>query len=274
MKHLEKVSQFANNYDAFILDLWGVIHDGQKLYPGVAECLMELLAKDKQILFLSNAPRRSEKVMNVLTKFGIQRESYITAISSGEIGYHIIKNTETPESNFIYIGPDKDRDLMDGSGFKVTDDTYKATFAIATGFDGDESTLEEKLPIIEQCLNAGLRLYCVNPDRKVVRQDGSSQLCAGIIGEYYAEQGGQTRMIGKPYPEVYDGCFGILDEIPKEKIIAVGDNLDTDILGANLSGIDSALCLGGILANEERELDDLMKEAGAEPTYTIPSFRY
>lgn len=300
MKKCDSLADFAHKYDAFILDIWGVIHDGVETYPDVVECLQALRGLDKKIIFLSNAPRRAEKVKNVLAKFGITQDLYDDAISSGEAAYHILsklppKSTDlgmeqrgTPRAdgsvglltspnkplNYIYIGPEKDRDLLDGLDLQEVENAAEADFAVATGFDDDHSILDEKLPQILDCMEHNLKMYCVNPDLLVVRQDGSKMLCAGVIGEHYRDNGYKVEFIGKPYRQVYQQCFDLLAGIPLEKICAVGDNLDTDIMGANDAGIDSALCLGGVLMNSETPIEELSAKIGAAATYSIPAFKF
>lgn len=272
MKHINSISEIADNYNALILDIWGVIHDGEATYPNVLPCLEALRAEGKKICFLSNAPRRAGKVAAALNKFGITPNLYDHVMSSGEAAFHIIAKQEKAASKFIYIGPQKDRDLLDGSGFIETENAHEAAFAVATGFDNDDSVLAEKLPQIEACLAAKLKLYCVNPDLLVVRQDGTKMLCAGVIGEHYRDAGGETEFIGKPYAGVYERCFELLAGVEKARICAVGDNLETDIIGANQAGIDSVLCLGGVLKGEPTPLPELLAQHGCQPNYAIPSF--
>lgn len=275
MKNLNSVAEFAENYDAFILDIWGVIHDGVEAYDGVLECLQQLKKANKKIIFLSNAPRRSYKVKNTLKVFGVTEDLYSDAISSGEVAYEIITSryASANSCNYFYIGPEKDSDLLSGANF-IQSEASKAKFAIVTGFDDDNSGLEEKLPQIEEALKHKLKLYCVNPDKIVVRQNGSSMLCAGVIGEYYAKQKGEVEFIGKPYTAVYEKCFALINKVPKNKIAAIGDNLDTDILGANNAGIDSVLCLGGVLKAEKKPYNQIIKECGIHPKITIPKFSW
>ena len=160
---------------------------------------------------------------------------------------------------------------MEGSGF-IQVPANQAAFAVVTGFDEDNSTLEEKMPQIEAALKANLKLYCVNPDLIVVRQDGTKMLCAGVIGNYYKERGGEVEFIGKPHKAVYDYVFDILGN--NIKICAIGDAPETDIKGANNAGIDSALVLGGILKASTLPLEQILQESGANPTYVIDSFGY
>lgn len=267
MKEISSFSEIAANYDSFIVDLWGVIHDGQNLYPGVMETMQQLKNLGKKVVFLSNAPRRASRVKSVLSKFGITEDLYIGAVSSGEVGYDIISKLGVKK--YFYIGPPKDNDLLDGSGL-VEAPANEADICVATGFDEDDSKLEEKLPQIKQALAAKLRMYCVNPDLIVVRQDGTRMLCAGVIGNYYKEQGGEVEFIGKPHGTVYKYVTKLLSG----KILAIGDGVETDIKGANLAGIDSALVLGGILKAEKRPLDVVLAEVKASPTYILPDFSW
>ena len=273
MKNYNSVADFAGGYDGFILDIWGVIHDGFATYPNVVDCMKKLKAIGKEVVFLSNAPRRADKVKSVLAKFGITEDLYIDAVSSGEAAFQALSTNS--HSNYYYIGPEKDRDLLNGLGFKEVENASDAAFAVTTGFDKDDSTLEEKMPQIAEALAAGLKLYCVNPDMIVVRQDGSKMLCAGVIGEYYKEQGGKVEFIGKPFPLVYDFAMKKFSSaIKKERVIAVGDGYETDILGANNYGIDSVLCMGGILSVTKTPLAQLEDKFGCKPTGVIPRFAW
>ena len=270
MKKYNSVSEFANNYDSFILDIWGVIHDGEKIYPGALDCLKHLKLQNKELIFLSNAPRRQFKVKQALNKFNISDDLYKDIVSSGELAFNYFSLLEP--CNYLYIGPPKDADLLDGLGYQKVEKASDANFALVTGFDNDNSTLEEKLPLINKALAAGLKLYCVNPDLIVVRQDGSKALCAGVIGEYYQKQGGKTEFIGKPWPAIYSYIIGKFHK--NAKICAIGDSIVTDIRGANNAGIDSVLVLGGILQAADKPLKLLLKEANVKPTYTIPKFSW
>ncbi len=273
MKELSKISELYDNYDGFILDIWGVIHDGQAVYPGVIECMRSLREAGKEVVFLSNAPRRAGKVKSVLAKFGITEDLYKDVLSSGEVAYQELSKHASGNSKYYYIGPDKDRDLLEGLGFTEVNNPEEAAFAVTTGFDNDNSTLDEKLPQIEIALALKMKMFCVNPDLIVVRQNGSKMLCAGVIGEYYRQNGGEVEFIGKPYSKIYEYAFAKFSSgIKKLRIVAVGDGFDTDILGAANVGIDSVLCLGGILSVTGIPVAELVERFGISPSYTIAHF--
>lgn len=248
------VLEIVQPYEALLLDIWGVIHDGQNTYPGVVENLQKLRAMGKKIYFLSNAPRRSNRVATVLAGFGIHKELYDFIMTSGEATYIFLEENQNSNfskfgRNYYYIGPDKDLDLLKGLDYQKTDDANKADFVINTGFDHDFSKLEEKMPQLQKAIAHKLPMICVNPDLIVVKQNGHEMLCAGILATEYKKMGGEVTYIGKPYNLVYNMIFQLFSIKEKNKILAVGDGIETDILGANNSDIDSALIPGGILSN-------------------------
>ena len=151
----------------------------------------------------------------------------------------------------------------------------EASFVICTGFDHDDSTLEEKMPAIKAALIARLPMVCANPDMEIVRINGKRALCAGVMAEWYEENGGNTYYFGKPYKIIYDLALDTYNLKP-ETTLAVGDNLNTDIKGANKAGIRSVLVTGGVL-NEEikkgKKLEEICRENGNIPDFSVPGFR-
>ncbi len=255
MQFHKGIKEISANYDYLIFDLWGVIHDGVKAYSGVVEALSYLRSQGKKICFLSNAPRRSYKVAEVLKKFSISEDFYEFILTSGEATFlDFKKNQENNFSEFgqkyFYIGPQKDIDLLDGLNYQRVSEVSKASFAIATGFDDEKSILQEKLPQIQEAKKYNLPLICVNPDLLVVRQNGDEMICAGVLAAEYEKMGGEVLYYGKPFPSVYEMTYSFFGKPDKRKIIAIGDGMETDIKGAVDFGIDSVLITGGILCNK------------------------
>lgn len=271
MKFIRSIKEIADLYDYFIFDIWGVIHDGSKAYPGAAEAVSFLRKKGKKICFLSNAPRRAAKVATVLNKFGITPDLYDFIMSSGEATFiDLEKNQKDGFKNFgkkyFYIGPTKDLDLLDGLEYQKVDSAAEANFAITTGFDYDDSTLSEKIPQALEAKKYNLTMICVNPDLIVVKQSGQEMICAGALALEYKKIGGNVIYYGKPYISVYEVVCQYFNISKSSKIIAIGDGMETDIQGASNFGIDSILITGGILSNslniaynQEANKDDLEK---------------
>lgn len=269
------LSAIASRYDGFLLDLWGVIHDGSQLYPGVHDTLTQLRSAGKKIIFLSNAPRRAWKVEAVLGQLGIERALYDEVVSSGEAGYQWLQSGKLPSTKYYYIGPDKDADVLDGLGYSAVDGLKEAYFLLNVGFGSEDQSAEDFTQMLTEAKALNLPMLCLNPDLEVVKISGERFPCAGVLAHVYEGMGGKVIWFGKPYPAVYDSCMALLGSLEKSRILAVGDSLETDIPGAVGFGIDSALVLGGILKEKtQREIVELCRELKLTPTYTVPRFTW
>lgn len=269
MKFIPSISSLAPNYDAFILDLWGVIHDGKVAYPGVHECLEQLKKSGKKIILLSNAPRRAETVSRVMDCMGIERNLYDAIITSGEAAHRALEKPNaafTPETkNYVYLGLEKDRRIIEDLGYIEVSEAADASFALVSHSTFDNQPMDEIMPFMQDCYAAKLPMLCINPDMEVVRTTGERVACAGLIALQYERMGGKVIYFGKPHELVYAACFDLLPSILKNKILAIGDSPRTDIAGANKVGIDSVIVTGGILHIETGDAKDAdyMKKVGA-----------
>lgn len=259
-------------YDTFLVDLWGVTHDGVKLYPGILETLHWLQQHNKPVVFLSNAPRVAEKAIAKLSELGIPRGLYKDMVTSGQVAHDWLRDATPFGKNYYYLGPGKDEDIIADLPHYVKAATAdEADFILCTGYEYDFQPHEEVLPTLQTLLDAELPMVCTNPDLLVVKQDGSQQLCAGEVADEYARMGGNVTYIGKPHGEVYAVGRELLGP---GKLLAVGDNPLTDIKGANAAGIDSLLITGGILHHElgGASAEDMCRAVGVTPTYIRTSF--
>ena len=269
MKTIGSLSSIIDRYDALILDLWGVVHDGSTLYPGILEVLAQLKSANKKVIFLSNAPRRSHKVVAVLQQLGVDKSMYMEAVSSGEMGYRWLKESTDWGKHYLYIGPSKDADVLDGLDYQRVDDLKQADFLLNVGFGSEEQSTDDWMPLLRGARGAGLAMMCLNPDLVVVKQSGERYACAGELAGQYERLGGKVVWFGKPYPQVYEYCFNAL-ATEKKRVLAIGDSLHTDIKGAQDAKIDSVLVTGGILKSEAHRLGELCEEYKVEPTYMMP----
>ncbi len=284
-RFINGISAVYNDYDGFIIDLWGVLHDGSNPYPKAIETIKNLKNSGKKIILLSNAPRRAFMAKKNLERLGFYKDFYDYLITSGEITFDYVKNNNLGK-NYFYIGPDKDRDILDGLNLTEFENAKKADFAIVTGFEGFGSLFSEKQQEVDEALSANLTLLCANPDFKVVKQSGEEQICAGLIGKYYEEKGGNVIYFGKPYISAYQKCFELmninleLNSSTKNKVLCIGDSIHTDILGASNSNSDSVFVAGGIHKQDLVEdgymnlskLADYCEKYQTQPTYIIKEF--
>jgi len=282
------LSKLAGDYDGFILDLWGVIHDGVAVYPGAVDCLEQLRRREKRIVLLSNAPRRTHVIAVQLTALGIAPTLYDGIVSSGQEAYDHLSKRDDPwyaqlGTRCYHIGPDRDRNMLEGIDLDVVESVEAAEFLLNTGPWGEGESVADYENILERAAAVKVPMICSNPDIEVVR-GGTRMICAGALARRYEELGGHVRYHGKPDREVYGHCLDILRVEDRRKILAVGDSLRTDIAGASGVGIDSLFVIGGLHGEEmglkpgespdSERVADFCAEAKVKPSGAIAAFTW
>ena len=284
---LQGLGEIAEGYDGFILDLWGVLHDGTAPFPGVIEALGRLKAAGKRLAVLSNAPRRAALVEARMNEIGLTRGLYDHVHSSGEETWQHLLRRDDPfyaalGQRCYHMGPARDDNMLEGIGLERVADINDAEFILNTGPSDWDETVAQHEPLLRAARARDLPMVCANPDLVVVHQ-GRRAICAGAVAQRYEALGGRVRWHGKPFRPVYETCFAALGISDRRRIIAVGDSLRTDIAGANASGIDSVLVTGGIHAEEfglaggQPDLDRLIEAvaaSGHKPDAVIAHFRW
>lgn len=251
------VSALAERYDAFILDLWGVIHDGQTPYPHAAATLAKLKESGRATIMLSNAPRRSHTVVSSMERMGITPDLYGDVLSSGEAVRMELLEPRDPffrdlGRRVFFLGREGDDSVLEGLDDRFTRAATPdgADWVLNTGPRSFEQTLEDTEPELAACAERKLPMVCANPDRVVIRAN-KRIICAGLMTERYEQMGGgPTSWRGKPDPAVYLLCLERLGITDKSRVCTVGDSFHTDIAGGAAAGIDAILCTGGIHGEE------------------------
>jgi len=245
----------AGRYRAAILDLWGVVHDGEKPTPHALDALTQMRASGVRTVLLSNAPRTVESVKKQIAGFGIPPGSYDDVVSSGGLTREALAARADPwhaklGHRFYHLGPERDWGLLDGLDYELAPTPERAHFILNTGlFDDETETAADYTELLQLGLRKHLPMICANPDRWVYR--GTKRLpCAGEVARAYVEMGGDVRYHGKPYPSAYAACMARAGGVTRAQVLAVGDSLTTDIAGANAAGIDSVFVLSGLHADE------------------------
>ena len=278
------LAEIIDRYDAYIIDLWGVTHDGQTPFEGVLEALALIKKKGKSIIFLSNAPRRVSVSCLKLEGMGILPPAYDSLHTSGEQTYYFLKSwvEERGFQSFFHIGTRKDESIYEDIQSTQTDDINQAHFILCSDTLGWDQRVQDFDALFERACSRGLPLICANSD-KVVRYQGRLAICAGALAQRYEQMGGDVIYFGKPYSSVYAYVFENLCPHPKSRCVAIGDSLFTDIQGASRQGIDSILITGGIHLEElgapwgqmptHVELAKLWGSHSYWPTYVMPSLK-
>lgn len=271
----------AERYDGVILDLWGVVHDGVETYPDARATLLALKAAGKRVVFLSNAPRRANRVIEVLESLNIDPTLYHAVVSSGEAAYRYLSRLSPMP--YYYLGPERDATLSPDLHHARVETLAQAKFILNAGHPNDDPSTDLD-PLLTEAAERNIPLLCINPDMEVVRLNGERSPCAGVIAERFEELGGNAAYFGKPYGDVYGMCMEHFSSTPRQKIVAVGDGMLTDIAGAEQANIDSVLVTGGILKDEFDAQDSphVLQEKVTRychaldicPHYAIPNFAW
>lgn len=268
----------APNYDGFILDLWGVVHDGYAPYPGVLDCLKQLKQSGKRVVFLSNAPRRAAGISKFLAAMGVMPHLHDGVMSSGEAVYMGLKDRTdeflTLGRRLYHLGPQRDEDVYDTLDYERVADPAIADFVLNTGPDDnlgphDSSRYQS---VLDECLRANLPMVCANPDLEVMKGEARI-ICAGHLAQIYEAAGGKVILRGKPDAAIYKPTLAMLGTT-HNRTLAVGDALRTDIAGAKAAGIDSCWVLSGIHAMHPAEAHSHAKAAGFSPVSILPGLTW
>jgi HAD superfamily hydrolase (TIGR01459 family) len=248
------IAELARRYDGFIVDLWGVVHDGTAPLPGAVACLRALVAAGKKTALLSNAPRRAGDVVRRIGALGVPAEGYHAVMSSGEEAWQCLYRRADPfyralGRRCLHIGSERDLEIRDGLALEFVEAPEAADFILNTGPGGWEDTIADYEPLLRRALRHRLPMVCANPDL-VVMHGEKLALCAGALAQWYEAEGGCVRWHGKPHASVYEASFALLGIADRTRLLAVGDSLRTDLAGAAAAGIDSLLVAGGIHAEE------------------------
>ena len=237
------LQSIADNYDLFYIDLWGVIHNGIELHEKAMLVLKKLKKMNKNFILLTNAPRPNETVKSFLEKMGMEKEIRDHVFTSGEASLNYLKKFHKTEK-FFHIGPPRDFDLFDDFKNNQSKDLDECQYLLCTGlFEDYDQGLNYYKNLLEKHIDK--KMVCTNPDL-IVDRGNKRELCAGSVAMVFDKMGGEVIYFGKPYPEVYNQSINNINK----KILSIGDNLNTDIKGANLLNYDSLLISNGVHRNE------------------------
>ena len=279
------ISEIADRYDGYLVDLWGCVHNGIEPFPEAVDALLHLSRMGKKINLLSNGPRRGVDLIARLDQMGVPREAYHYVMSSGEAAWQAFADRTDDfhrelGSRCYHLGPDRDASVFAGNGLERAGTLADAHFVLNTGPTDFSHTLDDYQDLLEEASERTLPMVCANPDL-VVHIGDDLVICAGLIAQRYEAMGGKVAYHGKPFPSVYERCYAFLEGIPKERILAVGDGLRTDVLGAANQGVFSLFLTHGIhvaelgvLINDASAIRELAGRIAAVPSYAAARLRW
>ncbi len=288
VRRLSNITELTDAYDGFLVDLWGVVHDGERLYDGVLETLDAIARRGARVVFLSNSSRLGSQLAASLVAMGLQRETFVEVVSSGDVTREVLVRREEPFFERFGIGsPTRALHLGTASyvpwlfemDLELVDDGA-AKLVIATGSVASESELDAIRARLAPLAARDVPLVCTNPDRILVTKKGLG-IAPGAVAHAYAELGGATFLYGKPHPPIYRRALARLaaSGVAEARTVAVGDMIETDIVGARGANLPSVLVTSGVHAAELGAARDdagalarLFERHGAAPDAVIATF--
>ena len=249
---MSSLSDLAPNYDAVLSDVWGVVHNGVAAYGDAVEALRAFRKAGGRVVLITNAPRASAPIIDMLDRMGVPRDAYDGVVSSGDVTREMI----APYRGKVihHIGPATiDDSLYEGLGV-IRGPAEDAAAVVVTDLDTDDDTPDMYEDRIKVWLARNLPLICANPDR-VVEHGGRIIYCGGALADLYEAHGGRIRMAGKPYRQIYDEALRLAEaaagrSLERTRILAIGDSVRTDAIGAANAGLDLMFITGSIHAHE------------------------
>jgi HAD superfamily hydrolase (TIGR01459 family) len=245
---LDSISPFARRYDAWLADIWGVMHNGVRPFPNAVEACQLFREGGGTIVLISNAPRPRETVIEHLRIIGVPDDCYDGIVTSGDVTRSLI--SEYAGYAVYHLGPERDLPIFDELGVRLSGPD-EAAAVICSGLWNDEvETPDDYQALLTEMQSLDLPMICANPDVMVERGD-RLVYCAGALAENYARLGGQVIYAGKPHAPIYDLAFDVVAEkrgaaLPRRRIVAIGDGIRTDIAGAAAQDIDSVFVASGV----------------------------
>ena len=289
-KIIECFDDVASRYDAALVDLWGCLHNGYEPFAAAVKALRAYRARGGKVLLLTNSPRPRPSVIRQLDKIGVPHDVYDDIAASGDASQFSLAAGDVG-TRVYHLGPERDRGFFQnlphvspkGRDIKIVP-LQDATGIVCTGlFDDSTETPEDYRETFLYAKTKGLKLLCTNPDVMVDKGDHRIY-CAGALAQAYADMGGTSLYFGKPHPPIYDlarSRLMALGDVPDDRIIAIGDGINTDIRGAIAEDLDSLFITGGLAAAETgtetqpdpAKLTQFLNAAQMSPTYAIGYLR-
>ena len=286
-KIIESITDIISLYDVFILDQWGVMHDGYKGYDHAINCVEKLIKENKKLIIISNSSKRKTSSISRLKSLGFDKNHFIEVMTSGEMIWQEIETSIYKYGNdlkncFHIYDKSKEDGLEFRNGlekFNFVSKVNDANFILAcTPFENTKPI--DYIPILKDAVDMNLLMFCANPDFVTIEKNNDKNMyCMGTIADLYDHMGGRVVILGKPSKEIYKVSCKKIEDFNKSKIVAIGDSLDHDILGANNFNIDSVLISSGIhkdlfVNGPQIGLNDIKnsKKWNFSPTYVCENF--
>ena len=272
---IELLAPIINRYDAFLIDQFGVLIDGEQTYPGAIDALKHIAQSGKPVVILSNSGKRAEPNCNRLTSFGFDRQHFVTVVTSGEIAYHSIKNQlgitiKNDARVMVLARPGETSPILD-LDLTETNNPRMADILLIVSRDIGMNR-KDYIKLWTEFNATGGKCYCLNPDLNMLTPKGIT-FSAGTIAKLFEQRGGDIIWYGKPYQDIYADALRFFNNIPRDDILCIGDSIHHDIIGGHAAGLATALVRQGVHSDiSDGKVYNILSGLGISPTHILRSF--
>jgi HAD superfamily hydrolase (TIGR01459 family) len=258
---IERFEPLARDYDVLLCDVWGVVHNGLAAFPAACDALVCFRNRGGTAILITNAPRSGDAVARILDRFNVPRDAYDAITSSGDVTRGIVASRLAQA--VFHLGPERDLSIFTGLEVKFAP-LETADYVVCSGlFDDTTETPDSYRDMLAAMRSRALFMVCANPDVVVERGD-TLVYCAGALADAYAALGGEVLYCGKPHAPIYDAALARAAALrgatvpARQRVLAIGDSVRTDLKGAAAFGLDYIFVTSGIHAGEygSREAPD------------------
>src|SRR5215471_10305124 len=273
---LSSIAELSSTSDAWIVDIWGVMHNGARAFAAAGEACRRFRRRGGIVMLLSNAPRPFRAVVQQMSALGVDPEAYDGGVTSGDVTRGLLEAWS--DRPLLHIGPERDKGLFEGLAPRLTKPEEAQAIVCSGLWDDTSETPADYAPLFGALAARRLPMICANPDLVVERGD-KLVYCAGALAAVYEEQGGEVIYAGKPHLPIYERTFAVIERIAgaavaRERILAIGDGVDTDLLGAHRAGLRSVFIASAVHVPgglDARALEAVFTSRSYRPIAALPA---
>ena len=276
---VEGLAALADYFDFFLIDQFGVLHDGVRPYKGSIGCLAKLKERGKKVVLLSNSGKRAEANVERLTELGFSRELFDQVVTSGEVAWHGIAGNAFGEKfvsgkTMFLIGHEEYDYGYENIGMRLVTSPNVADFILIAASRAPKMSLDQYGDLLATAAASSIPALCCNPDRLMLTTEGL-QPSAGEIARLYEKLGGTVHFVGKPYSSMYAFAKRRNPELNETRCLAIGDSIEHDIQGGRKADLATALVLTGLSSGlADGKLESRLATHCTYPDFVMPSLSW
>ena len=279
MRRVTGLSDIADQFDLYLVDQYGVLHDGVAAYSGVIDALARLRSRGSRVIVLTNSGKDASQNKARLAALGIEDSYFHAVVSSGEVGLHLVRSAALGSRFAIgaeccVIGRSGDQYAVSLEDFRLVDRPPDAAFLVFAGSDAPRTSLEAYRAMLAPAAHAGVPALCVNPDLTMIR-DGELVPAPGAIARVYESLGGVVDYVGKPDGAIFRHALEVAGTWTKERVVMIGDSPEHDVVGAKAMSLQTLLVRTGIHQSlAEPRLLRQCEVCGGTPDFLASAFKW